>query len=110
MRGPTTIALFNDSGVSATFTTDDCLVDVYKGYSVSFVLTEATSMFSMDIYIEGSACSNGNFAQLTGTSLHFAGNDTIVYNVSQVYYKYFRVVCTINTGSCALLIEVTRKA
>lgn len=105
-----TIALFPETDtVDTTFTTEDCLVDAFKGYSVSFVLTNATADLSMEVELEASACSNGNFATVTGTKQHLAGNDTIIYNCSEVYYKYFRVKCTFTTGSCTLLIEVTRK-
>ena len=37
-------------------------------------------------------------------------NDTIIYNVSQVYYKNFRVVVTIYDGSATFYMEMTHKS
>lgn len=105
-----TVAHYGPSdNVDASFTTEELCLDVYRGYSVSFVLTDATADLSMVVTLEGSACSNGNFATITGTKQHFAGNDTVVYNCSNVFYKFMRVKCVFNSGSCSLLVEVTRK-
>lgn len=104
-----TIALFPTETISESFETDQVDMKDYLGYSISFVVTNASVDLDMEVSIKVSACDNGNYAEVTGSKLHLAGDDVVVFNVSHVYYKNFKVPVTITTGSCDLLIEVTRK-
>lgn len=104
-----TYALYSETGVSSSFTTASASIDYFLGFSISFVLTNATADFDMSLTLEATACDNDNWATVTGSLLHFAGNDTVIYNVSQVYYKGVKVVVNIVAGSADILVEINKK-
>lgn len=95
---------------SATFEMTDVDVQRDSGYSVGITLTEASADLEVTFHLEASACDTNTWAIIQGSKQVLTTNDTFIYNVSQVYYKNFKVVVTFTSGSATIFAECTTKS
>lgn len=98
--------------ITSSFTTDGSCLDGFRGFAYSFVTSDRSTNLDMQVSIEVSACSNNNYSVLDGSMHHLVmdSDNTETFVVSEAFYKYVRIRCTVLAGSCTMLIELTKKS
>ena len=105
-----TFVLMPLTNQTASFESDDVSVQRDLGYSLGVNITNMAADTILIIHLEASACDTETWAKIQGSTYTLTAADTLIYNVSQVYYKNVKVVGTIVSGSADLFIECTTKS
>ena len=103
-----TFTLLELTNKDADFTSDTVDVQRDLGYSVTIKTSSASADLVGTIKLQ--AANDGDWGDIQGTISNVVQDDVIIYNVSAVYYKYFRVNTTISSGDADFLIFVTTKS
>lgn len=82
-------------------------ISIYGGYSVNVDVTSPVGLY-VTFTLEGSL-DNSTWNEVEGTEVAIETTDSIIYNVSQVSYRYFRVYCNIGAGSANIEVKTVTK-
>ena len=103
-----TFTLMETTNQSADFVSDTVDVQRDSGYSVSIKTSDSSTDF--ECVLELQASNDGDWGTIQGTVSNLSQDDTVIFNVSKCYYRYFRVKVIFTSGDADFLIYVTTKA
>ena len=92
---------------SGDYFSDPIDISIINGYSVQFIWQDISS-FNGTVSIEAS--NDGTvFSQINESALSINGTDSHLVNMSNTYYRFFRVKISIVTGTANIIANYATK-
>lgn len=90
-------------------TTESLDIIRFRTAAITVATTNSTIKSSVDVIIEVSV-NNVNWSELDGSSTTIIEDSHITYNISQIWWRWYRIKTTPTKGSTTLTIHSVHKA